>query len=211
MGKVGVKRGTYRAHTNHAVTCAVCGKIFGASRSTAKYCGATCRRQAYYAKMGYLTTIEPDHVDVPDIRSLIRINNSAKTTARSNSVVSKAASSPAWRTAYYIATNAGGFGAMSKMANNIMAAIDKDNALSLNSRSIYPNKPAANTRFRASCYEPTKEQRERMADSSRLKYTATRNVVQLEVYGDYTRPTSVENVTNVYIFNEKFSKTSKKR
>lgn len=67
----GGKRKKYRKHINHEVTCAVCGKKFGSSRSTAKYCSNKCRRLAYYAAKGYLGRIVPSRVKVPKIGDLL--------------------------------------------------------------------------------------------------------------------------------------------
>lgn len=67
--KKGTKRGSYKKHKNHAVTCAVCGKPFMSSRSTAKYCSVTCRRLAYYAQNDMLGTITPTRIKVYDVQA----------------------------------------------------------------------------------------------------------------------------------------------
>lgn len=72
------KRKKYRKHINHEVTCAVCGKKFGSSRSTAKYCSNKCRRLAYYAAKGYLGRIVPSRIKVPKIGDSMPIEREAE-------------------------------------------------------------------------------------------------------------------------------------
>ena len=71
------KKKKYRKHINHEVTRAVCGKKFGSSRSTAKYCSTTCRRKAYYAIKGYLGRIVPTRIKVPKISDSMPIEREA--------------------------------------------------------------------------------------------------------------------------------------
>lgn len=206
-----MKRGTYTKHINHSVICAICGKPFGASRSTAKYCSEKCRRMAYYAKMGYLGTIRPEHIAIVDpkfelekLRAKYQPQNTIKPT------LAPIEKEKVWTLYGYVVSttkmNA------SYMINNLLDAICAENNIqghvSANSRT----KDLADTNFKISLYQPTKEERTKIKNECMgISFADAREIYKIETFGTMIKAKTVINVPHSYVLKKDLTKSLEKR
>lgn len=207
-----MKRGNYTKHINHTVICAVCQKPFGASRSTAKYCSEKCRRMAYYAKMGYLGTIRPEHIAIVDPKSeleKLRAKYQPQNTAQ-KPTLGQTEKEKVWTLYGYVVSttkkNA------SYMINYLLDAICAENNIqghvSANSRT----KDLEDTNFKISLYQPTREERIKIKNECMgISFTDAKEIYKIETFGTMIKAKSVLNVPRSYVLKKDFSKSLEKR
>lgn len=183
-----MKRGNYTKHINHAVTCAVCGKPFGASRSTAKYCGERCRRLAYYAKMGFLGTIKPTRIKVLDPKIEL-----AKMRDNAPKVETKVETQKEWRIYGYVVAKTNRAQALA--VNGLISEFCAKNGIQSKIKANSHAQNLSDNNFRLTLFEPDRETRLAIKKTCPgLGFSDTEVLMCLETYGDLVTPKQIKEI-----------------